>query len=124
MVKQLKKEGFKLAVASSSPRKIINRVLEAANLNQTFDEIISAADGDVKRGKPEPDIFLKAAQKLESEPEECLVIEDSQTGLEAAKRAGMKTLAFLSAPVAISLDNADETFDNYSDFLKIVSEII
>ncbi len=123
-IKDLKDQGLKLAVASSSPGKLIKGVLKVAGLDETFDAVISAADGDVKRGKPEPDIFLKTADELNSKPEECLVIEDSESGLEAAKKAGMKTLAFLSAPVEISLDNADYNFKNYSEFLKIVSQII
>lgn len=123
-IKKLKEDGFKLALASASPYNIIDQVLKFADLENEFDFIISSTDKRVKKGKPDPDIFLLAAEELGSDPSRCLVVEDSERGLEAAKRANMNSLAFLSAPLPIKLDNADSSFDNYDDFMKNVIAFI
>ncbi|WP_195268533.1 HAD family phosphatase [Eubacterium sp. 1001713B170207_170306_E7] len=95
-LKTLKDKGYRLAIASSSTVPAINRVLELFGLEQVFDVRVS---GDhVAIGKPAPDIFLRAAELLNVEPEKCMVIEDSGSGILAAKRAGMKCTAYLSAP--------------------------
>lgn len=124
VLEELKQKGYKTAVASASPYNIIDSIFESKNLGDYFDYIISSDDPKIKRGKPEPDIFLDAAYNLESQPEECLVIEDSERGLEAAKRANMKTAAFLSAPKPIDTKNADVTFNKYEDFFVKLSDLI
>ncbi|MDI3311034.1 MAG: HAD-IA family hydrolase, partial [Thermoanaerobacterium sp.] len=84
----------RLAVASSSPIEVIKLVVKRLKLESYFDELVS---GDfVKRSKPHPDIFLYAAEKLLVEPERCLVIEDSNKGVLAAKSAGMKVVGFIN----------------------------
>ena len=88
LIKKLKKHGVRLAVASSSRNA-------AANLKKVrlFKHFYTDAEGAyVKRGKPFPDLFLKAAKKLKLKPGECVVFEDAQIGLIAAKRAGMKSV--------------------------------
>lgn len=75
------------AVASSSGRATIDRLLAAAGLAQRFAAI--AAGDQVLHGKPAPDIFLLAAQRLGVEPARCLVLEDSERGAQAARAAGM-----------------------------------
>lgn len=118
VLRKLKEKGFKTAIASASHYDIINSILKQGNLEDYFDTVVSAIDPNVKRGKPEPDIFLYAANKLNALPEECIVIEDSERGLEAAKKANMKTAAFLSAPKPIKLDDADYIFDHYDQFFE------
>lgn len=81
------REILKMAVASSSPRSLIEFVLNTIGLHDAF-PVITSGD-EVERGKPEPDIFILTAKKLEVAPSECMVIEDSQNGLSAAKAAGM-----------------------------------
>src|SRR4029077_13533534 len=80
----------KMAVASGGWKSIINQSLGAVGLNDLFDAIVGA--DDVKHGKPAPDIFLKAAQQLGLKPEECLVYEDGDLGIQAARAAGMEVI--------------------------------
>ncbi len=90
LINQLKENGFKLAVASSSPHSFIELVLSELKLKEKFDVIVSTED--VKFGKPNPEIFLLAAKKLRKDPSECVVIEDGINGIIAAKRGGMKCI--------------------------------
>jgi beta-phosphoglucomutase family hydrolase len=80
----------KLAVASGGYRDVINKSLAAVGLQGMFEAIVGA--GDVKHGKPAPDMFLKAAECLNLKPEECVVYEDSGLGIEAAIAAGMQAI--------------------------------
>jgi beta-phosphoglucomutase family hydrolase len=76
-----------MAVASGGYREIVIATLRALDLLEFFDVIVGAED--VERGKPHPDPFLEAARRLNVEPSQCLVFEDSPLGMEAAQRAGM-----------------------------------
>lgn len=76
-----------VSVASGGERKVVQRTLELIGLGQTFPVVITAED--VTHGKPAPDMFLLAAERMGVAPAECVVFEDSVLGLEAAKRAGM-----------------------------------
>lgn len=80
-------EGLEIGLASSNNRKAINEVISTFNLGDYLTFHISGEE--VTNGKPDPEIFLKCARKLNVRPEECLVIEDAKTGVVAAKRAGM-----------------------------------
>ena len=80
----------KLAVASGGYPDVIQKSLAAVGLQGMFDAIVGA--GDVKHGKPAPDMFLKAAERLNVKPQECLVYEDSGLGIEAASAAGMQAI--------------------------------
>lgn len=77
----------KLAVASGGFRWVVERTLEVAQIAPLFDAVVTAED--VKRGKPAPDVFLRAAELLAVEPAKCIVYEDADLGLEAARAAGM-----------------------------------
>lgn len=94
LIEKMRKNGFKTAIATSSVRKALNIVVKSLGLEKFFDAMVCV--DDVKKGKPEPDIFLVAAERLVFQPNECLVIEDATNGVEAAKRAGMKTIGFIS----------------------------
>ena len=87
-IKVLKKNNFKVAVISSSKNCLF--ILEKARLVDLFDVIITG--NDIKRGKPHPDVFLLAAEKLHLHPQECVVFEDALLGVEAAKNANMKAI--------------------------------
>lgn len=86
-------EGLKIAVASGSTHQYISIVLDALQLSSAFDAIVS--NYDVPQGKPAPDIFLLAAQKLGVDPAECVVIEDGISGMVGARAAGMKCIALV-----------------------------
>jgi len=85
-IEKLRIAGIKRAVISSS--KNCRHILERVVLVDYFDVIITGSD--VKKGKPEPDIFLLASRKLRTAPDKCVVFEDAVLGVEAAKRADMK----------------------------------
>src|SRR3989304_3483867 len=99
ILKELKKSGFLLALASSSPLRVINLVLNRFSLNEFFSVVVSGES--VEFGKPHPDIYLSTARKLGAcpeqgrriEPEEWVVIEDSINGVKSAKGAGMLCIA-------------------------------
>lgn len=79
-------KGIKKAIATSSPLDRTKLYLSSVGLVERFDELVSGYM--VEKGKPEPDIYLYAASKLGLKPEECMVLEDSPTGILAAHRAG------------------------------------
>jgi beta-phosphoglucomutase-like phosphatase (HAD superfamily) len=81
---------YPLAVASGGIRRLVLKTLDALEIRECFDAVLTAED--VARGKPEPDLFLAAAERLGVRPERCLVYEDSDLGLEAARRAGMQSV--------------------------------
>lgn len=91
LLKALKLQGLGLAVASGSSRRVIEFTLTEAGLRGDFLEVISA--DEVPRGKPHPDIFLEAARRLAADPANCLAVEDSAHGVEAALAAGMTCVA-------------------------------
>lgn len=80
--------GIKMAIASSSPMSEIKENVERLGLSKYFSAFVSGYD--VKNGKPAPDVFLAAAEKLGTPPDECFVFEDSPNGVRAAYNAGMK----------------------------------
>ncbi len=79
-----------IAVASGGFRHIINRQLQQVGIESWFDAIVTAED--TQRHKPEPDVFLETARRLEVPAAECIVFEDADLGIEAAHRAGMKCI--------------------------------
>ena len=86
----LKKKNYKIGIASSSSKEIIEKMIKVTKIENYIDAIV---DGfEVKYSKPDPEIFLKCAEKLKVKLEDCIVIEDSIHGINAAKRAGMKTV--------------------------------
>jgi len=90
LVEMLRKNGNPVAIASGSSRPSIVPVLE----ENEFEVDALATCEDVERGKPNPDLFLCAAKKLGVPPEFCIVVEDSDVGIEAAQAAGMKVMRF------------------------------
>jgi len=82
--------GWRQAVASSAPRLNIEVMLEALALQDYFDAIASAED--VTAGKPDPQVFLAAASRLDVAPSRCVVVEDAAAGVEAARRAAMRSV--------------------------------
>jgi beta-phosphoglucomutase-like phosphatase (HAD superfamily) len=79
-----------MSVASGGARPLVERTLELIGVKELFPVVVVAEDGP--RGKPEPDIFLLAAKRMGVPPDACLVFEDGEPGLVAARRAGMKAV--------------------------------
>jgi HAD superfamily hydrolase (TIGR01509 family) len=80
-----------LGLASSSPRRLIDAVLDRAGLKDAFAVTISTEE--VARGKPSPDVYLAVAAKLHCRPRDCVAVEDSSNGVRSAVAAGMSTIA-------------------------------
>lgn len=94
LMKALYEEGYLLAIASSSPMPAIEATVSKLNIGKYLTKLVSGRN--VAHPKPAPDVFLKAAEELGIAPDECLVIEDSCNGLNAAKAAGMSRVAFFN----------------------------
>lgn len=89
---------LRTAVATGNSRDVLRQRLGRLGIHEHFDAIVTRAD--VPRGKPDPDIYLEAARRLQVEPAECLALEDSVPGCEAAIAAGMRVVACPSAVTA------------------------
>ena len=88
---RLRKEGYRLVVASNSVRATIDLMMDKSRLQQYLDFTLS--NQDVERAKPDPEIYLKAMECLGFAPEECLIIEDNENGIRAAVASGAHLLA-------------------------------
>ena len=86
----LKQNGIKIGLASGSSEESVNHHLKEVDALKYFDAIVPGTS--VEKGKPEPDIFLLAAERMGVDPETCFVFEDSQNGIIAGYRAGMKCI--------------------------------
>ena len=114
----LHRKGWGQAIASAAPRANVETILDALHASESFEAIVSAED--VHRGKPDPEVFLIAATKLAVAPKHCIVVEDAEHGIQAARAAGMKSIGVsqdgkhLPADIVVrSLDLLDENaFDN------------
>jgi beta-phosphoglucomutase family hydrolase len=104
-LQSLAEAGVPCAIASSTHRLNIETSLEIIHLREYFAAIVSAED--VSHGKPAPDVFLKAAAKIDLEPEMCVVFEDAHVGIEAARSAGMKVVAVATTNPLADLGKAD-----------------
>jgi beta-phosphoglucomutase len=89
-VRRLHAAGWAQAIASSAPRANIDVVLEVLGLTEDFQSVVAAED--VTKGKPDPQVFLTAAGRLDTPPSRCIVVEDAAPGVEAARRAGMRSI--------------------------------
>ena len=105
--------GIPCAVGSSAPRENVDACLHALDLGHAFQATVSGAD--VARGKPAPDIFLKAAAALGRAPEECLVFEDAPAGIAAAHAAGMRAWALLTSHARAELAAADAIVSDFRE---------
>ena len=122
-LQQFQTWGIKQAITSSAPPKNIEVLVAELKIENYFDAIISGFD---LPGKPNPDVFLKAANAIQVRPEKCVVIEDAIAGVEGAKRAGMKCIAVTTTNPASKLAKADFIVDrlknmNKGDFLSLIA---
>lgn len=101
-VRHLKSHGVRCAIATSSPRNLLQAKRHGKeDFFALFDAIVCG--DDVRNGKPDPEIFLKAAGAIDAQPSNCVVFEDAPAGLRAARLAGMKAVALPNAHVDIQL---------------------
>ena len=121
----LRKNGFKLALASSSPRENIDLILEGLRASSYFDIIISAED--VKHAKPDPEVFMLAAERLGVKNERCIVVEDMPAGVSAAKQVGMRCIGVATNRPKAMLNDADVVVESLAkitlrDFLSLFGQ--
>jgi len=111
---QAKAKRIPLAIGTAAPLLNINFVLDNLKLRDLFPVVIGP--DDVKKSKPDPEVFLKAASRLGVKPENCIVFEDAPKGIEAAARAGMKAVAITSYHTAAELENSNVmlTIEDYT----------
>lgn len=122
----LQREGIPIALATSSVESRARMILDSNGILSLFDYLVFAKD--VKRSKPYPDIFLKACSDLNILPENCLVLEDSEAGIEAASRAGIPVICIpdLKIPAQSFLNKTEQVFqdlDAVSDYLESKKEV-
>ena len=105
LVRSLHEAGFALAVGSSGPPENVELCIEEMSLAHCFDAVVNGMD--VTYGKPHPQTFLLAAERLGVRPDLCIVVEDAPAGVEAAIRAGMKSVALVGTHPASAFPTAD-----------------
>ena len=121
----LQREGIPIALATSSVESRARMILDSNGILSLFDHLVFAKD--VKRSKPYPDIFLKTCSDLNVLPENCLVLEDSEAGIEAAYRAGIPVICIpdLKMPAQSFLNKTEQVFqdlDAVRDYLESKKE--
>lgn len=119
LLKALKKAGFKTAVGSSGGTDNVNFVLKGCGIEKYIDKV---ANGDmISKGKPDPEVYLLAAELLGLRPDECVVCEDAFVGVEAARRAGMKVVVLATTYPRSEHKDYDILID---DFTQVTVEDI
>ena len=114
LIERARKGGIKLAVATAAPPANIVFTLDGLDLRRHFDTVVGAAD--VARGKPNPDVFLLAAERCGAAPESCIVFEDAPLGVEAARRAGMRAVVLTTTLPAAAFAEFDNVIQIARDF--------
>jgi len=109
---------YRLALASGSERVIVDEVLSLTKLRSFFSAVVTASD--VERGKPAPDIFLRAAELIGTAPEACWVIEDSKPGVAAGLAAGMCVVAITNTHSAKELAHAHYVVGEYEEIGQLL----
>jgi beta-phosphoglucomutase family hydrolase len=117
LIARAKAAGVKLAVATAAPVGNITFTLDGLDLRRHFDTVVGAAD--VAHGKPHPDGFLLAAERLGVAPADCIVFEDAPLGVEAARNAGMRCVVLTTTLPAAAFADFDNVIAIASDFAAL-----
>lgn len=115
-----KKLGIRTAVASAAPVSNVDYILDGLDLRKFFDAVTTAED--VTNGKPDPEFFLKSAEKLNVAPENCIVFEDAVGGFEAAHRARMKSIGIATVNSVEDILKLDSVVEAHDDFTNLEPE--
>jgi len=111
---------YALGLASGSERPVVEEVLKLEGLGRFFSAVVS--DSDIQRGKPAPDIFLRAAELLNVAPQVCCVVEDSKPGVAAGLAAGMQVIAITNTHPARDLQHATRVVRTYAEIERLLLE--
>lgn len=112
-ISDLNRHGVKLGVATSAPYANLELILSKVNIREKLGSIL--ASEDVKKHKPDPEVYLKSAANLGVAPEQCLVFEDSFSGVSAALNAGMRVVGVLTSHTKEELPPCNLYIDDYTD---------
>lgn len=115
----LKSAGFRLALASSSPKDNIKQVLRQCGISERFELLVSGED--FHQSKPNPAIYLHAIDALGLPAEACVAVEDSDYGITAAKGAGLTVVAKREERFHFTQEGADYVVDQIPDILKLIA---
>ncbi|MFA5714871.1 MAG: HAD family phosphatase [Candidatus Paceibacterota bacterium] len=121
LLNDLKENNIKIGIGTAAMEFKAYAILKELGIKDFFEVLVSAEK--VKKGKPDPETYLKVAEYLNLKPEECIVIEDAPNGIEAAKNGGIKCIAITSTHKESELQQADKIIDSF-DELKINELII
>jgi HAD superfamily hydrolase (TIGR01509 family) len=121
LLRRLRDHGYSLALASSGDRVKVAFGMQALALIGSFEAVVTG--DDVSHSKPDPEIYLIAAQRLRVPPAACIAIEDAPAGVKAAKRAGMRCIAVTNSVVSDRLYKADLIVDSLADDLSPVLRV-
>lgn len=119
-LEQMKRQGLKMIVASGNQEEFIDLLLRKAGIRDYFQDFVT--NKEVKNSKPAPDVFLKAAEKLELQPEECIVFEDAANGVHAAKAAKIKCIGIATGlnREELKKEGADVVIKDYTEITEAV----
>jgi len=125
LIHLLKERNIKTAIATSGQRSATEIAIDKLKIRHLLDATITATE--VKKGKPDPELFLKASELINIPPNDCIVIEDSTHGIEAAKRADMKTIAVSTGKTSmrdLKNLNPDYAVDSLCEIIPKLDNII
>lgn len=114
-VAQLRAQGWRQAIASAAPRANVEAIIAALDLATVIDGYTGAED--VRHGKPDPEVFLRAAGLLDAAPARCVVVEDAPAGVEAARRAGMRVIGVGVNHPRLPADRVAQSLDDLPESL-------
>ncbi|MCX4235923.1 HAD family hydrolase [Streptomyces sp. NPDC020707] len=123
VLEKLAADGIPYCVASSGSHERIRVGHRKTGLDRWFDDGRVFSSQDVGRGKPAPDLFLYAAERMGVPPEKCLVVEDSPLGVRAARAAGMDVYGFTAMTPAERLADADRLFADMGELLELLQPL-
>ena len=124
LVLGLRETGFAIAIGTSAPRENLELAADRLGIADLIDA--SVCGGEVTHGKPDPEVFLLAAERLGVSPGRCVVVEDAGAGIDAAQAGGMSSIGIVSTGrTAAELDHADLVVDRFdvlrpADFLRLL----
>jgi beta-phosphoglucomutase len=114
LLEEIKNLGVKTSLATGFGKEKLEYIFEKADIKNYFDSVISTED--VKSGRPDSELYLNAAKRLNILPSACVVLDDEEIGVKAAKEVGMKCIAFAASHTSNKLVNADLVIKSYADF--------
>ncbi len=122
LVEYLAEKRVRLAIASASSRDEIEEMLKETGLSKWIQVVLSGEE--LKESKPNPEIYLVAAEKLDVDIKKCIIVEDSKYGIEAGKRAGAYVIARKEERFACCQERADKIVENIEELRRFLSKML